>query len=86
MTESLTGSEPIMKLRVSLLLSSSASCDSSERRLDQCLQCHDTLSLYRQALRMTLSSLATDRERRAATEVGAPSPAAQDAPRRHECV
>lgn len=53
--------------------SSGASCDSLEKSLEQCLQCQDTRSLYRQALRMTLSWLATDRERRAMTEVAARS-------------
>ncbi|KAM8823241.1 nephrocystin-3 isoform 2-T2 [Spinachia spinachia] len=36
---------------------------SVERSLEQCLQCQDTMSLYRLALKMTLNSLNTDRER-----------------------
>lgn len=35
---------------------------SLERSLEQCLQCQDTLSLYRLALKMTLDSLGSDRE------------------------
>ncbi|XP_068160493.1 nephrocystin-3 [Antennarius striatus] len=41
----------------------SISCWSLEKRLEQCLQCQDTMSLYRQALKMMLNSLNTDRER-----------------------
>uniref|UniRef100_A0A3Q4HWX1 Nephrocystin-3 n=1 Tax=Neolamprologus brichardi TaxID=32507 RepID=A0A3Q4HWX1_NEOBR len=37
--------------------------------LEQCLQCQDTMSLYRLALKMTLNSLSTDRERHIMREI-----------------
>uniref|UniRef100_A0A8C4EVS3 Nephrocystin-3 n=1 Tax=Dicentrarchus labrax TaxID=13489 RepID=A0A8C4EVS3_DICLA len=37
--------------------------------LNQCLQCQDTMSLYRQALKITLNSLNTDRERHIMREI-----------------
>uniref|UniRef100_A0A8C4EU09 Nephrocystin-3 n=1 Tax=Dicentrarchus labrax TaxID=13489 RepID=A0A8C4EU09_DICLA len=37
--------------------------------LEQCLQCQDTMSLYRQALKITLNSLNTDRERHIMREI-----------------
>lgn len=52
-----------------MLRSSSISSGSLEKSLDQCLQCQDTMSLYRQALKMTLNSLSTDRERHVMREV-----------------
>ncbi|KAM3593907.1 uncharacterized protein V6R79_025211 [Siganus canaliculatus] len=42
---------------------------SLEKSLEQCLQCQDTMSLYRQALKMTLNSLSTDRERHVMKEI-----------------
>ncbi|KAM6908424.1 nephrocystin-3 isoform 2-T2 [Lycodopsis pacificus] len=42
---------------------------SLEKSLEQCLQCQDTMSLYRLALKMTLNSLNTDRERHIMTEI-----------------
>ncbi|XP_068565994.1 nephrocystin-3 [Cebidichthys violaceus] len=42
---------------------------SPEKGLEQCLQCQDTMSLYRLALKMTLNSLNTDRERHIMTEI-----------------
>lgn len=42
---------------------------SLEKSLEQCLQCQDTMSLYRQALKMTLNSLSTDRERHIMKEI-----------------
>ncbi|TMS16188.1 Nephrocystin-3 [Larimichthys crocea] len=47
----------------------SISCWSLEKSLEQCLQCQDTMSLYRQALKMTLNSLNTDRERHIMREI-----------------
>uniref|UniRef100_A0A672J741 Nephrocystin-3 n=1 Tax=Salarias fasciatus TaxID=181472 RepID=A0A672J741_SALFA len=37
--------------------------------LEQCLQCQDTMSLYRLVLKMTLKSLSTDRERHIMREI-----------------
>eukprot|EP00064_Thunnus_orientalis_P000037 superscaffoldBa00000002_g37 len=45
------------------MITSSSSCWSLEKSLEQCLQCQDTMSLYRLALKMTLNSLNNDRER-----------------------
>ncbi|CAG04288.1 unnamed protein product, partial [Tetraodon nigroviridis] len=45
-----------------MIISSPSLCPL-EKSLERCLQCQDTMSLYRQALRMTLNSLNTDRER-----------------------
>ncbi|XP_031706261.1 nephrocystin-3 isoform X2 [Anarrhichthys ocellatus] len=42
---------------------------SLEKGLEQCLQCQDTMSLYRLALKITLNSLNTDRERHIMTEI-----------------
>ncbi|XP_019725055.1 nephrocystin-3 [Hippocampus comes] len=42
---------------------------SLEKSLEQCLQCQDTLSLYRLALKMTLDSLGSDRERHIMREI-----------------
>ncbi|XP_068437546.1 nephrocystin-3 isoform X3 [Clinocottus analis] len=42
---------------------------SLERSLEECLQCQDTMSLYRLALKMTLNSLNTDRDRRIMREI-----------------
>ncbi|XP_075936711.1 nephrocystin-3 isoform X2 [Anarhichas minor] len=42
---------------------------SLEKSLEQCLQCQDTMSLYRLALKITLNSLHTDRERHIMTEI-----------------
>uniref|UniRef100_A0A665X619 Nephrocystin-3 n=1 Tax=Echeneis naucrates TaxID=173247 RepID=A0A665X619_ECHNA len=39
------------------------SCWSQEKSMEQCLQCQDTMSLYRLALKMMLNCLNTDRER-----------------------
>uniref|UniRef100_A0A8C4EW80 Nephrocystin-3 n=1 Tax=Dicentrarchus labrax TaxID=13489 RepID=A0A8C4EW80_DICLA len=39
------------------------------KSLEQCLQCQDTMSLYRQALKITLNSLNTDRERHIMREI-----------------
>ncbi|KAM6900637.1 nephrocystin-3 [Xenentodon cancila] len=44
-------------------ITSGGFCLSLEKSLDHCLQCQDTLSLYRLALKITLKSLSTDRER-----------------------
>lgn len=52
-----------------MLRPSSISGGSLEKSLDQCLQCQDTMSLYRQALKMTLNSLSTDRDRHVMREV-----------------
>lgn len=52
-----------------LLLPNSRSCGLLEKSLEQCLQCQDTMSLYRLALKMTLNSLCTDRERHIMREV-----------------
>uniref|UniRef100_A0A671VYV2 Nephrocystin-3 n=1 Tax=Sparus aurata TaxID=8175 RepID=A0A671VYV2_SPAAU len=51
------------------MIISSISSGSLEKSLDQCLQCQDTMSLYRQALKMTLNSLSTDRERHVMREI-----------------
>lgn len=51
------------------LLPNSRSCGLLEKSLEQCLQCQDTMSLYRLALKMTLNSLSTDRERPIMREV-----------------
>uniref|UniRef100_A0A3B4FDA6 Nephrocystin-3 n=1 Tax=Pundamilia nyererei TaxID=303518 RepID=A0A3B4FDA6_9CICH len=45
------------------------SCGLLEKSLEQCLQCQDTMSLYRLALKMTLNSLCTDRERHIMREI-----------------
>ncbi|XP_031160773.1 nephrocystin-3 isoform X1 [Sander lucioperca] len=42
---------------------------SLEKSLEQCLQCQDTMSLYRLALKMTLNSLNTDREQHIMREI-----------------
>lgn len=42
---------------------------SLEKSLEQCLQCQDTMSLYRHALKMTLNSLNSDREQHIMREV-----------------
>uniref|UniRef100_A0A669DTL9 Nephrocystin-3 n=1 Tax=Oreochromis niloticus TaxID=8128 RepID=A0A669DTL9_ORENI len=47
----------------------SRSCGLLEKSLEQCLQCQDTMSLYRLALKMTLNSLSTDRERHIMREI-----------------
>ncbi|XP_068437543.1 nephrocystin-3 isoform X1 [Clinocottus analis] len=52
-----------------LLMPSSISGWSLERSLEECLQCQDTMSLYRLALKMTLNSLNTDRDRRIMREI-----------------
>uniref|UniRef100_A0A672J424 Nephrocystin-3 n=1 Tax=Salarias fasciatus TaxID=181472 RepID=A0A672J424_SALFA len=44
-------------------------CWSLEKSLEQCLQCQDTMSLYRLVLKMTLKSLSTDRERHIMREI-----------------
>ncbi|KAK9527674.1 hypothetical protein VZT92_014214 [Zoarces viviparus] len=51
------------------MIISSISGWSLEKSLEQCLQCQDTMSLYRLALKMTLDSLNTDRERHIMTEM-----------------
>ncbi|XP_035512748.1 nephrocystin-3 [Morone saxatilis] len=51
------------------MIISSISCWSLEKSLEQCLQCQDTMSLYRQALKITLNSLNTDRERHIMREI-----------------
>ncbi|KAM6908423.1 nephrocystin-3 isoform 1-T1 [Lycodopsis pacificus] len=51
------------------MIISSISGWSLEKSLEQCLQCQDTMSLYRLALKMTLNSLNTDRERHIMTEI-----------------
>ena len=61
--------EIFVELRFVLLLPSSSSCWSLEKSLEQCLQCQDTMSLYRLALKMTLNSLNNDRERHIMREV-----------------
>ncbi|XP_041823798.1 nephrocystin-3 [Melanotaenia boesemani] len=45
------------------MITSGRSCWSLEKNLEQCLQCQDTMSLYRLALKIMLNSLSTDRER-----------------------
>lgn len=52
-----------------LILPSSIAGWSLEKSLEQCLQCQDTMSLYRLALKMTLNSLNTDREQHIMREV-----------------
>ncbi|XP_030612785.1 nephrocystin-3 isoform X2 [Archocentrus centrarchus] len=47
----------------------SRSFGSLEKSLEQCLQCQDTMSVCRLALKMTLSSLSTDRERHIMREI-----------------
>ncbi|XP_018529265.1 nephrocystin-3 isoform X2 [Lates calcarifer] len=47
----------------------SRSCWSQEKSMEQCLQCQDTMSLYRLALKMTLNCLNTDRERHIMREI-----------------
>ncbi|XP_053714552.1 nephrocystin-3 isoform X1 [Synchiropus splendidus] len=58
-------------LYVTLLarISTSRSCWSFEKSLDQCLHCQDTLSLYRLTLKMTLESLGSDKERHMMREI-----------------
>ncbi|XP_061522142.1 nephrocystin-3-like isoform X2 [Phycodurus eques] len=56
-------------LYVTLLARMSTSGWSLEKSLDQCLQCQDTLSLYRLVLKMTLESLSSDRERHIMREI-----------------
>ncbi|XP_061614947.1 nephrocystin-3 isoform X2 [Phyllopteryx taeniolatus] len=56
-------------LYVTLLGRMSTSGWSLEKSLDQCLQCQDTLSLYRLVLKMTLDSLSSDRERHIMREI-----------------
>ncbi|XP_029313702.1 nephrocystin-3 isoform X1 [Cottoperca gobio] len=51
-----------------MIISSIPGC-SLEKSLEQCLQCQDTMSLYRLALKMTLNSLNTDRERHIMREI-----------------
>ncbi|KAL3040382.1 hypothetical protein OYC64_011416 [Pagothenia borchgrevinki] len=51
-----------------MIISSISGC-SLEKSLEQCLQCQDTMSLYRLALKMTLNSLNTDRERHIMREI-----------------
>ncbi|CAB1440249.1 unnamed protein product [Pleuronectes platessa] len=51
------------------MITSSGLCWSQEKSVDQFLQCQDTMSLYRLALKMTLSSLSTDRERHIMREI-----------------
>uniref|UniRef100_A0A8C4EWM6 Nephrocystin-3 n=1 Tax=Dicentrarchus labrax TaxID=13489 RepID=A0A8C4EWM6_DICLA len=51
------------------MIISGISCWSLEKSLEQCLQCQDTMSLYRQALKITLNSLNTDRERHIMREI-----------------
>lgn len=59
----------ILLILLCFIPASSSSCCTLEKNLEQSLQCQDTLSLYRQALKMTLNSLDTDRERRIMKEV-----------------
>lgn len=57
---------PLLRFCPFLLCFNTASSWSGgrlERSLEQGLQCQDTMALYRQALKMTLNSLSTDRER-----------------------
>ncbi|XP_010767000.1 nephrocystin-3-like [Notothenia coriiceps] len=51
-----------------MIISSISGCPL-EKSLEQCLQCQDTMSLYRLALKMTLNSLNTDRERHIMREI-----------------
>ncbi|TWW70897.1 Nephrocystin-3 [Takifugu flavidus] len=51
------------------MIISSSSCCTLEKSLEQSLTCQDTMSLYRQALKLTLNSLHTDRERHIMKEV-----------------
>ncbi|KAM7369842.1 hypothetical protein PAMP_011132 [Pampus punctatissimus] len=51
------------------MITSSSSCWSLEKSLEQCLQCQDTMSLYRLALKMMLNSLNTERERHIMREI-----------------
>ncbi|KAM9775492.1 nephrocystin-3 isoform 2-T3 [Syngnathus typhle] len=56
-------------LYVTLLARMSASGWWLEKSLERCLQCQDTSSLYRLALKTTLDSLGSDRERHVAREI-----------------
>ncbi|XP_057680349.1 nephrocystin-3 [Corythoichthys intestinalis] len=56
-------------LYVTLLARMSTRGWSFEKNLEQCLQCQDTLSLYRLALKMTLDSFSSDRERHTMKEI-----------------
>lgn len=56
-------------VKIVLWLPNSRSFGSLEKSLEQCLQCQDTMSICRLALRMTLDSLSTDRERHIMREV-----------------
>ncbi|XP_034416156.1 nephrocystin-3 [Cyclopterus lumpus] len=51
------------------MIISSISGWSLEKSLEECLQCQDTMSLYRLALKMTLNSLNTDREQHIMREI-----------------
>ncbi|KAG7525130.1 nephrocystin-3 isoform X1 [Solea senegalensis] len=51
------------------MIISSWSCWSQEKSMEQFLQCPDTMSLYRLALKMALSSLNNDRERLVMREI-----------------
>uniref|UniRef100_A0A3P9J894 Nephrocystin-3 n=1 Tax=Oryzias latipes TaxID=8090 RepID=A0A3P9J894_ORYLA len=51
------------------IITSDGSCLFLEKSLDQCLQCQDTISLYRLALRMMMSSLSSDKEQHILKEI-----------------
>lgn len=51
------------------IITSSRPCCSLEKSLEQCLQCQDTMSLYRLALNMTLNSLSSDKDQHILKEI-----------------
>uniref|UniRef100_H2M3C5 Nephrocystin-3 n=1 Tax=Oryzias latipes TaxID=8090 RepID=H2M3C5_ORYLA len=51
------------------IITSDGSCLFLEKSLDQCLQCQDTISLYRLALRMMMSSLSSDKDQHILKEI-----------------
>ncbi|XP_011487280.1 nephrocystin-3 isoform X1 [Oryzias latipes] len=54
---------------ITRFLPSDGSCLFLEKSLDQCLQCQDTISLYRLALRMMMSSLSSDKDQHILKEI-----------------